>query len=44
MRQPEDWLWSSIHDYNCGVKRAPLIPTDLSIDRFLLPADEQTRI
>jgi hypothetical protein len=44
VRQPEDWPWSSIHDYNCGAKQAPSIPTGLSIDRFLLPADERTRI
>jgi hypothetical protein len=41
VRQPEDWPWSSIHDYNCGVKQAPPIPTGLSMDRFLLPADER---
>ena len=43
-RQPEDWPWSSIHGYKCGVKQAPSIPTGLPIDRFLLPAHERTRI
>jgi hypothetical protein len=40
--RPEDWPWSSIHDYESGVRQAPSCPSGLAIDRFLLPADEQT--
>jgi putative transposase len=42
--RPEDWPWSSVHDYVGSVNRAPIPPSGLSIDRVLLPADERTRI
>ena len=43
-RRPEDWPWSSIHDYTESVQRPPATPSGLSIDRVLLPADGRTRI
>ena len=42
--RPEDWPWSSVHDYTGSVNRVPAIPSGLSVDRVLLPADEHTRI
>ena len=42
--QPENWRWSSVHDYSGGVDRGPAISSCLTIDRFLLPADGRTRI
>lgn len=42
--RPEDWPWSSVHDYTGTINRAPATPSGLSVDRVLLPADEHTRI
>jgi hypothetical protein len=42
--RPEDWLWSSVHDYTGSTARAATTPSGLSVDRVLLPADEHTRI
>ena len=42
--RPEDWPWSSVHDYTGSVNRVPATPSGLSVDRVLLPADEHTRI
>jgi len=42
--RPEDWPWSSVHDYTGSLNQAPASPSGLSIDRVLLPADEHTRI
>ena len=44
VRRPEDWPWSSVHDYTGSLNCAPKTPSGLSIDRVLLPADERTRI
>ena len=41
--RPEDWRWSSVHDYTGGTNRATATPSGLAIDRVLLPADERTR-
>ncbi len=41
-KRPEDWPWSSIHDYT-GTD-APVTPSGVSVDRVLLPADPRTRI
>jgi len=43
-KRPEDWAWSSVHDYMGTVNRAPVTPSGLSVDRVLLPADPHTRI
>ncbi len=44
VERPEDWPWSSVHDYIGAVQQAPITPSGLSVDRVLLPADECTRI
>jgi len=42
--RPEDWLWSSVHDYAGSMKDAPITPSGLSVDRIRIPADPRTRI
>jgi putative transposase len=42
--RPEDWPWSSVHDYTGTLKRAPVPPSGLSVDRIVMPADQRTRI
>ncbi len=42
--RPEDWPWSSVHDYTGNLTDAPVTPGGLSVDRVLLPADPHTRI
>jgi putative transposase len=42
--RPEDWRWSSVHDYTGSVQRPVATPSGLSVDRVLLPSDERTRI
>ena len=42
--RPEEWPWSSVHDYRSSVQRAVATPSGLSVDRVLLPADQSTRI
>lgn len=43
-RRPEDWPWSSVHDYQGSLNCAPTTPSGLSIDLVLLPADAHTPI
>jgi hypothetical protein len=43
-RRPEDWRWSSVHDYQGSLNRAPTTPSGLSVDRVLLPSAAHTRI
>ena len=42
--RPEDWPWSSFHDYTGNIGDAPVTPSRLPVDRVLLPADPRTRI
>jgi putative transposase len=42
--RPDEWPWSSVHDYTGTVNRTPVTPSGLSVDRVRLPADERTRI
>jgi len=42
--RPEEWPWSSVHDYAGSTNCAPATPSGLAIDRVVLPADERTRI
>ncbi len=42
--RPEDWPWSSVHDYAGSLNQAVVTPSGLSVDRVLLPADQNTRI
>jgi len=44
VNRPEDWPWSSVHDYRGSVNDRPVTPSGLSVDRVLLPADPWTRI
>jgi hypothetical protein len=43
-KRPEDWPWSSVHDYTGNLTDAPVTPSGLSVDRALLPAGLRTRI
>jgi len=43
-KRPEDWPWSSIHDYTGNLTDAPVTPSGLSVDRVLLLANPRTRI
>ena len=42
--RPQDWPWSSVHDYVGHLKDAPMTPSGLSVDRITIPADPRTRI
>jgi putative transposase len=42
--RPEDWPWSSVHDYRGNMNDRPVTPSGLSVDRVFLPADPRTRI
>jgi hypothetical protein len=44
VQRAEDWPRSSVHDYSGSLSAAPIPNRTLTIDRILLPADEQTRI
>ena len=44
VERPEDWPWSSVHDYAGTVNHAPAIPTGLAVDRVVLPGDPRTRL
>ena len=42
--RPENWKWSSVHDYT-GTWRAPAgSGSPIPVDRIIMPADERTRI
>ena len=44
VKRPEDWKWSSVHDY-AGTVAAPVAPgSPIPADRIVLPSDERTRI
>jgi REP element-mobilizing transposase RayT len=44
VRRPQDWQWSSVHDYT-GTVRAPAgAASPIPVDRITLPADPRTRI
>jgi hypothetical protein len=38
-KRPEDWPWSSVHDYAGNFTDAPATPSGLSVDRALFPVD-----
>ncbi len=42
--RPEDWPWSSVHDYTGSINHAPITSSGLSVDRVSLPAGLRTRI
>jgi hypothetical protein len=41
--RPEDWKWSSVHDFT-GSVRATGKASPIPVDRILMPSDERTRI
>ena len=44
VQRPDDWKWSSVHDYT-GTLRAPAgAGSPIPVDRITLPADPRTRI
>ena len=44
VQRPEDWKWSSVHDYT-GTLEAPTgAGSPVPVDRIVLPADPRTRI
>jgi putative transposase len=44
VQRPDDWPWSSVHDYT-GTLRAPAgAGSPIPVDRITLPADPRTRI
>ena len=44
VQRPEDWKWSSVHDYT-GTLQAPAgAGSPIPVDRIALPADPRTRI
>ncbi len=42
--QTEDWLWSSAREHSVTLRAPVSVHPILSIDRVVLPADEETRI
>ena len=42
--RPEDWPWSSVHDYTGNLNDRPVTPSGLSVDRVFLPTDLRTRL
>jgi putative transposase len=44
VRRAEDWLWSSAREYSGTLQAPASVHPILSIDRVVLPSDEQTRI
>ena len=42
--RPEDWTWSSFHNYTGTINHVPVTPNGLSVDRVLLPIDQHTPI
>jgi putative transposase len=42
--KPEDWKWSSIHDYTATLREPVGTKSVLPVDRVLLPADQRARI
>ena len=44
VKRAEDWLWSSAREYSGTLQAPASVHPNLSIDRIVLPSDEQTRI
>jgi hypothetical protein len=43
VRRPEDWTWSSVHDFTGSVSAAGM-GSAIPVDRILMPSNERTRI
>ncbi len=44
VERPEDWKWSSVHDYTGSVRAPSGTGNPIPVDRILLPSEERTRI
>ena len=44
VKRPEDWPWSSVHDYTGSVNALAGPGSPIPVDRVLLPGDERRRI
>jgi len=44
VKRPEEWKWSSIHDYTGTVNAPSGRGSPIPVDRILMPSDERTRI
>jgi putative transposase len=44
VKRPEDWKWSSVHEYAFPTVGEAREPPRLRIDRVRIPADERARI
>lgn len=44
VKRPEDWKWSSIHDYAGSINAPAGKGSPISIDRIMMPSDERRRI
>ena len=42
--RPEDWKWSSVHDYTGTVRALAGAGSPIPVDRIMLPADLRSRI
>ena len=42
--RPQDWKWSSVHDYTGTVQAPAGAGSPIPVDRIMLPADPRTRI
>jgi len=42
--RPEDWKWSSVHEYTSAQVRGARYKPPLRIDQVRIPADEKARI
>ncbi len=44
VERPEDWKWSSVHDYTGSVRAPSGTGSPIPVDRILLPSEERTGI
>lgn len=44
VKRPEDWPWSSVHDFTGSLRKPSGRGSPIPVDRILLPTDERTRI
>jgi putative transposase len=44
VRRPDDWKWSSVHDYTGTLRALAGAGSPIPVDRITLPADLRTRI
>ncbi len=44
VKRPEDWRWSSVHDYTGSLRAPSGSGSPIPVDRITLPAEPRTRI